>query len=123
MAKHNIIGKAGEEEAANYLQAHGFTIRHRNWHAGKKELDIVAMEGKVLVVVEVKCRSDLRFGAPELAVDDKKIRCIVGAADAYVRKFALDNPIRFDIVSVVGSGEEAQIDHIRDAFYPPIWNY
>jgi putative endonuclease len=40
-----------------------------------------------------------------------------------VRKFALDNPIRFDIVSVVGSGEEAQIDHIRDAFYPPIWNY
>lgn len=42
MAEHNEFGKEGEEEAAAYLIDKGYSIRHRNWHCGKKELDIVA---------------------------------------------------------------------------------
>ena len=41
MAEHNEFGKEGEEEAAAYLIDKGYSIRHRNWHCGKKELDIV----------------------------------------------------------------------------------
>ena len=43
MAEHNEFGKEGEEEAAAYLIDKGYSIRHRNWHCGKKELDIVAI--------------------------------------------------------------------------------
>lgn len=42
MAKHNELGKEGETEAAEYLISKGYTIRHRNWRSGKRELDIVA---------------------------------------------------------------------------------
>lgn len=121
MAGHNKLGKAGEEEAARYLQGKGYAIRHRNWRSGKKELDIVAEYGNELVVVEVKTRKDLRFGNPEEAVTGRKIRHIVASTDAYLRKFTLDLPVRFDIITLVGEKAPYAIKHITDAFHPPIW--
>ena len=53
------------------------------------------------------------------AVDAPKIRRIVAAADAYVRFFNLELPVRFDIITVIKKGEESEIDHIEDAFYAP----
>ena len=53
MAEHNEFGKEGEEEAAAYLIDKGYSIRHRNWHCGKKELDIVAEYRNELIVIEV----------------------------------------------------------------------
>ena len=50
----HIFGKEGEEEAAAYLIDKGYSIRHRNWHCGKKELDIVAEYRNELIVIEVK---------------------------------------------------------------------
>ena len=44
MAKHNELGKEGENAAAEYLMSKGYSIRHRNWHSGKRELDIVAQK-------------------------------------------------------------------------------
>ena len=72
-----------------------------------------------LVVVEVKTRSGDYLLAPEEAVDTLKIRRIVAAADAYVRFFNLELPVRFDIITVIKKGEEFEIDHIEDAFYAP----
>ena len=51
MAEHNEFGKEGEEEAAAYLIDKGYSIRHRNWHCGKKELDIVAEYRNELIVI------------------------------------------------------------------------
>ena len=52
MAKHNELGKEGENAAAEYLMSKGYSIRHRNWHSGKRELDIVAQkDGELIVVV------------------------------------------------------------------------
>lgn len=121
MAEHNELGKEGEEVAANYLLAKGYTLRHRNWRSGKKELDIVAEYGDELIVVEVKTRKDTRFGNPEDAVTNQKIRRIVASTDAYLRKFALDLPVRFDIITIVGQKAPYAIEHITDAFFPPIW--
>ena len=73
MAEHNEFGKEGEEEAAAYLIDKGYSIRHRNWHCGKKELDIVAEYRNELIVIEVKTRKNTRFGNPEDAVTDKKL--------------------------------------------------
>ena len=97
----------------------GYKITHTNWHWHHYELDIVAVKDTWLVVVEVKTRSDDYLLAPEDAVDAPKIRRIVAAADAYVRFFNLELPVRFDIITVIKKGEESEIDHIEDAFYAP----
>ena len=83
--------------------------------------DIVAKYNNELIVVEVKSRKDIRFGNPEEAVNDRKIRHIIASTDAYLRKFAIDLPVRFDIITVVGQEAPFQIEHIADAFYSPIW--
>ena len=61
------------------------------------------------------------IGNPEEAVNDRKIRHIIASTDAYLRKFAIDLPVRFDIITVVGQEAPFQIEHIADAFYSPIW--
>ncbi len=121
MAEHNELGKIGESEAVTYLKAEGYLIRHQNWRFGKKELDIVAEKGGELVVIEVKTRKDLRHGLPEEAVDGKKIRRIVASTDAYLKKFAIDLPVRFDIITLTGTVPPFHLEHIRNAFLPPLW--
>ena len=123
MAEHNNLGKAGEEEAVQLLLEKGYTILHRNWYSGKKELDIVATdkENETLIVVEVKTRKNIDFGHPEEAINTKKIRRIVSSTDAYVRKFNIDLPIRFDIITITGEAPFFTIEHIEDAFFAPVW--
>ena len=121
MAEHNDLGKEGEDAACTYLEAHGYIIRHRNWRWRKLELDIIAEKENTLIVIEVKTRRNNQFGDPEDAVTDDKIRRIVRATDTYMKKFCIDFPVRFDIISVTGSTPPFQIDHIEDAFFPPLW--
>jgi len=121
MAAHNELGKEGEEEAVRYLIEKGYIIHHRNWHSGKYELDIVAQQQDELVIVEVKTRRNTLFGAPETAIDNRKIRRIVFSANAYLQKFKIDLNVRFDIITVTGIQKPFHIEHIEDAFYPPIW--
>jgi putative endonuclease len=120
MAAHNELGKSGEEAAVAYLAQHGYSIRHRNWRIHRLELDIVAEKAGCLVFIEVKTRRDTRYIDPQEAVDWRKIRRLSNAADAYVRFFRLNNPIRFDIIAVVGQTPPFQITHIKDAISPPL---
>lgn len=121
MALHNELGKAGEVQAAIYLTNHGYRILHRNWHFRKKELDIVAEKDNTLIVVEVKTRSSTQFGNPEEAITDKRIRNIVASTDFYLKRYAIDLPVRFDIITVIGNETDFRIEHIEDAFLPPVW--
>ena len=121
MAEHNDLGKEGEDAACAYLESKGYTIRNRNWRWRKLELDIVAEHQHSLIVVEVKTRRNDLFGNPEEAVTDAKIRHIVRATDAYLKKFCIDFPVRFDIISVTGTIPPFHIEHIEDAFFPPLW--
>lgn len=120
MAEHNILGRSGELLAAEYLESKGYTVLDRNWRSGHKELDLVARSGNTLVVVEVKTRGSARFGNPEDAVDMRKIRRLVLATDAYLRLKCLDMNVRFDIVTIIDSGGKVTVEHIEDAFFPPI---
>lgn len=121
MAAHNELGKEGEKAAVSYLQAHGYTIRHRDWHSGKRDLDIVAEKDHTLVVIEVKTRRNEEYGSPEEAVTGKKIRHIIASTEAYLNKFEIDLPVRFDVITIVGMETPFRIEHIEDAFLPPIW--
>ena len=119
MAEQNDLGRDGEARARDYLIRQGYTILHTNWRWHHYELDIVAVKEKDLVVVEVKTRSEDYLLSPEEAVDNKKIRRIVAAADAYARYFNLDLPVRFDIITLVKEKDGFRIEHIDDAFYAP----
>lgn len=76
MAEHNELGKWGEDEATLYLENKGYVVIDRDWKAGKRDLDILAVspDGKTLVVVEVKTRSGEEYQQPEEAVDVRKMR-------------------------------------------------
>ena len=119
MASQNDMGREGESEARAYLVKHGYNVLHTNWHWHHYELDIIAVKEDELIVVEVKTRSEDFLLSPEDAVDTKKIRRIVAAADAYVRYFNIDLPVRFDIVTLIKKETGFLIDHIEDAFYAP----
>ena len=120
MARHNQLGKTGEERAAEYLISKVYIIRDINWRSGKMELDLVAYSDTTLVVVEVKTRSNLDFLRPEEAVTLRKIKNIVRATDAYIRLFNIPFEVRFDIITLVGKEEPFEIEHIEDAFLPPL---
>lgn len=119
MAEKNDLGRDGEAVARNYLIRQGYKVMHSNWHWHHYELDIVALKDNEVIVVEVKTRSEDFLVSPEEAVDRKKIRRIVAAADAYMRYFNLSLPVRFDIITLIKSADGYKIDHLDDAFYAP----
>ncbi|MBR6757319.1 MAG: YraN family protein [Bacteroidaceae bacterium] len=120
MAQHNQLGKSGEEYAVEYLINRGYIVRDVNWVSGRHELDVVAFHNNEMVIVEVKTRSNVDWAYPEEAVTEKKMRNLVRAAEAYVRMFDLDVDVRFDVISIVGKEPPFEIEHIEDAFIPPL---
>ena len=120
MAQHNLLGKSGEELASEFLISRGYIVRDVNWTSGKYELDIVAYKDNILVVVEVKTRGSSDFAYPEEAVTEKKISNIVRATEAYIMTHDLNMDVRFDIISIIGKEPPFEIEHIEDAFLPPL---
>jgi putative endonuclease len=119
MARHNDTGKAGEEEAGIFLERHGYAIEQRNWRCGRAEIDLIARKGDQLVFVEVKTRSNLSYGRPELFVDSRKAARIAAAAGAYMQQVAYEWIFRFDVIAVIYRGRGMfSIRHFEDAFFP-----
>ena len=120
-AEHNETGTIGEELAARFLEGQGYDVLHRNWRHGRHEIDLVARHGQVLVVVEVKTRSNEQHGEPYEAVKKGKRGKLIKAANAYVAETGCELCLRFDIVSVIlHPGGKPYIHHIPDAFYPTV---
>lgn len=120
MAEHNDIGKTGEEMAIKLLREKGYKILEQNWHYGREEIDLIAMDGDTLVIVEVKTRTTSWFGEPEFAVTRSKQKALIRAAEGYIIRNNLNLDTRFDVVSIVISPQEKKIEHIEDAFYPTL---
>ena len=120
MAKHNDLGKLGEDLAVKYLMGIGYQILDRNWIYQKKELDIVAIKDDFLVVTEVKSRSTDYFEHPADAITLSKIKFLVKATQAYVDLKEIKQEVRFDVISVIRKGEKYVIEHIEDAFIAPV---
>lgn len=118
MALHNEIGKIGEEIALKFLKNEGYEVLELNWRFRKLEVDIIAKEGDVLIVVEVKTRKSDEFGSPDVFVDRKKQRFLIKAVNEYVNQKQLENEIRFDIVSILYCNNQEKVEHIKDAFFP-----
>lgn len=118
MAEHLETGAQGEDLACEWLKKSGMQLLHRNWRHGRGELDIVARDGRFLVVVEVKTRSSDRWALPEEAVGPAKQRLLMQAADELVRGQDEDLELRFDILSITHGPQGPEFLHIPNAFYP-----
>lgn len=103
-----------EQQAAAYLIEKGYTILERNYYAGHKEIDLVALEGGYLVFVEVKYRKNEKMGRPEEQITWKKMENLREAAKKYIynKRLPQDTPCRFDVVCML----DAEISLIQNAF-------
>jgi putative endonuclease len=114
-----MLGLAGEEAAAAWLEARGYTILARNARTRFGEIDLVVRDGGVVVFVEVKSRSSAEFGHPADAVAGRKQRRLTQLAEAYLRRQGLDGcPVRFDVIAVHldPAGAARAIEHFPGAF-------
>ena len=109
-------GVVGEQIAARWLIEQGYTIIDKNYRYGHNEIDIVAMEGGELVIVEVKTRTNTAFGSPEEAVNLEKRKILMRLANRYVRHHHWQGNTRFDIVAITMKEGEPQIKLIKNAF-------
>ena len=120
MARHNELGKLGEEIAIKHLRKLGYGIVEHNWFYEKYEIDIIAQNEEWIIFVEVKTRTSDQWGNPEDAISKGKIKRIVEAADFYLKENDVELPARFDVVAVILDGNKIETEHIEDAFLPPV---
>jgi putative endonuclease len=107
------IGTNAEDRAAQYLLESGYSILTRRYKGSNGELDLVAMDGEVLVIVEVKYRKG-DFLRPEESVDQKKIDRIKIATEHYLWKNNLKNTmVRFDLIMI----DSEELRHYKNAFW------
>ena len=111
-------GKFGEDCAAKFLEAKGYTIIAKNFRIRSAEIDIIAKLDNVIVFVEVKARSDIRHGLPSEAVTLRKQKKIIEAASVFLQDETFSEyACRFDVVEVYLNGERGtEINHIENAF-------
>jgi putative endonuclease len=97
----DAVGRYGEKVAARHLEAAGFQVLDRNWRSSSGELDIVALDGTELVVVEVKTRRGDACGHPAEAVTALKLRRIRRLAGEWLAAHEVHpSGIRIDVVAV-----------------------
>lgn len=115
-AEHLQLGAWGEEVATIYLREKGYVILERDWHSGHRDIDIITYKDGVVVFIEVKTRCNTEFGAPEQNVDYEKQANLRHAINHYVKSHRIEVPIRFDIVTVVGTLDSISptINHIEN---------
>jgi putative endonuclease len=112
------LGRRGEELAANHLAARGARILARNIHLRHAEIDLVALEGDVLCIVEVRTRNGCAFGSAAESVDARKRARLVRAASDLLSRGELPphRSVRFDVIAIDTSFDPPAIRHLRDAF-------
>jgi putative endonuclease len=117
-----LLGDRGEKAAEQYLKGQGLRILKRSLRSRRGELDLVALDGRQIVFVEVKTRLDHDAGHPVEAVGLDKQRKLTELALAFLKKHGLlDSPARFDIIAITwpADAKEPTIEHFRNAFEPP----
>jgi putative endonuclease len=110
----DVLGQQGEQIAASFLADAGLVILERNWRCKEGEIDIVAVEGKTLVICEVKTRSGLRFGTPIEVITRQKAWRLRKLAVLWVNAHdVIFEEIRIDIVGVLRAvSGEFTIEHV-----------
>lgn len=113
------VGRFGEKIACDYLIKKGYKIINQNIKISFQEIDIISRQGKMLVFVEVKTRTNLNYGEAEDVVGEVKINNLKRAIQGYLvaNKLSSQN-IRLDliVIDVIKASKTAKIKHYLDIF-------
>lgn len=113
------LGYRGERAAERYLRRKGYVIVARSQRNKLGEIDLIAVDGRTVVFVEVKTRTSQQSGHPADAVDADKQQRMTRAALSYLKRHdLLENASRFDVIAVTWpeSGKRPLIEHFQNAF-------
>jgi putative endonuclease len=111
----DAVGQYGEKLAGRHLEAAGFTVLERRWRCSQGEIDVVAVDGRCLVICEVKTRRSVHAGGPAEAVTPAKLARLRRLAAVWLAQQEVSwAEIRIDVVTVLlPRAGSAQIEHLR----------
>lgn len=126
--QRRTVGDEAERRVARHLARHGWRILDRNWRIGLGEVDIVALDRRTIVFVEVKALRYPRGSGPErpvLSVGPNKRERLVRLGSAWlagpgVGLTAQWDEVRFDVVGVEFGRSGVSLEHLEDAFRPHV---
>jgi putative endonuclease len=111
------LGREGERLAELFLKKKGYKLVQRNYRCRGGEVDLIVLDRRVVVFVEVKTRTDHEFGSPLEAVEPRKQRRMILAAQFFLHEKKLhERDARFDVVGISWPGSEPVFEHIQNAF-------
>lgn len=112
------LGDRGETAACGFLKDHGYEILEKNYKCKIGEIDVIARRRGRLAFIEIKTRTNTRFGMPQEAVDLRKQIKISKVAQWYLKEKKIEKtPIAFDVVAILwGERQASKIHLITDAF-------
>ena len=111
------LGREGEEIAEKFLKKKGYKLIERNYRCKSGEVDLIVLDHKVIVFVEVKTRSDHSFGSPFEAVEARKQSKMIAAARVFLHERSLhQRDARFDVIGISWPGGKPIIEHVENAF-------
>ncbi len=115
--ERKLIGKIGEDAACQYLQQQGYEIIENNYRCPLGEIDIIARDEQVTVLVEVRTRTSFAYGSPEESITTDKAWRLKRLADSYLQTHRLSTaPCRIDLIAVMVNREThrlVNINHIK----------
>ena len=109
------LGCWGENIAEKYLKKKGYVIVARNFRCKLGEIDIIALDGKELVFIEVKTRQNQNYGLPCEAITASKIKHLRRTAAYYTALYSADRiDARLDVIEILTKETQTCIHHIEN---------
>lgn len=99
-------GRTGEEIARKFLENNGVTILKSNYLTKFGEIDLIGIENKTIIFIEVKLRKSLSYGLPEESINKKKLQKLQKVMDYFLSKTTIEyDQCRFDVMSILYSAQ------------------
>lgn len=116
---YHSLDRRGERAAERHVRRLGYQIVARRERGPLGELDLIAVDQRTIVFIEVKTRRSHDAGRPDEAVDADKQQRLTRLALAYLKRHdLLEHPARFDVIGVTwpDGAKKPTIDHYQNAF-------
>ena len=115
MRAKDALGQSGERVAADFLEEKGIRVIDSNWRCASGEIDLVALDGGELVIVEVKTRRSRRYGDPLEALTRAKLLRLRTLAVLWARDHHyVVGSLRIDAIGIVmDQSGPPSIDHLK----------
>lgn len=118
ITENKNTGNKGEDAAANWLLQNNYAILHRNWRFKHSEVDIIATKNNKLHFVEVKTRTNTKFGLPEESITQTKMNALKKAAIGFLEQYPMYQYLQFDVMAItLNKNKTEEIFLIEDVFF------